>query len=359
MRPTRPLVRLAALLLAALFASTAPRAALAQATGSVHGRAYAAADRAPIAYALIRLSDVGVAGAGRTALSDQQGAFAFAAVAPGTYRLSLERIGYATEVSEPFTVGPGENVERVLASRPSAIALAPLVATPECRTARDLDRNPRLAALWREARKAIETTRAFQDGYAYAYEQRLYWSTNAPDAPLDSSVSRVVNDPRVPWENRDRTQYSWGWGGGWGWANRMDLHLEVPDGREILDPAFLTTHCLEGASAQTDEVFELGFRPVRSQRRQIDIRGVMRVDRRTLQVKEIELEYMHDRSAFLEATIVYQDVRLPGGVVRLPAGMTFAGRPQREVLRSPVSGQVQFVNYSGLMKVDPAAIRRR
>ena len=130
MRPTHPLVRLAALLLAALFASTAPRAAFAQATGSVHGRAYAAADRAPIAYALIRLSNVGAADAGRTALSDQQGAFAFAAVAPGTYRLSLERIGYATEVSEPFTVATGESVERVLASRPNAIALAPLVATP-------------------------------------------------------------------------------------------------------------------------------------------------------------------------------------------------------------------------------------
>src|SRR5215210_1549192 len=166
--PSTPrLVRLAALLIAAVWASLAPRDASAQATGEVHGRAYAAADRAPIAYALIRLSSVGVAGAGRTALSDQEGAFGFAAVAPGTYRLSLERIGYATEVSEPFAVAAGESVERVLASRPNAIALAPLVATPECRTARDLERNPRLAALWREARKAIETARAFQDAYAY------------------------------------------------------------------------------------------------------------------------------------------------------------------------------------------------
>jgi hypothetical protein len=39
--------------------------------------------------------------------------------------------------------------------------------------------------------------------------------------------------------------------------------------------------------------------------------------------------------------------------------MTFAGSPPREVLMRPVSGQVQFVKYSGLTKVDPAAIRRR
>lgn len=348
MRPTPPLVRPAALLIAIVFASLAPRAAAAQGTGSVHGRAYAAADRAPIAYALIRLSAVGVAGAGRTAISDQEGAFAFAAVAPGTYRLSLERIGYATELSEPFTVAPGESVERTLESRPNAIALAPLVATPECRTARDLDQNPRLAALWREARKAIETTRAFQDGYAYAYEQRLYWAEENASVRQDSSV--VVNDPRVPWPNRDR--------GGWGQASRFNLNLEVPDGREILDPRFLTTHCLEGGSGQTEEGFELAFRPLRARRGRIDIRGVMRVDRRTLQVREIELEYMEGKTSFLQATLVYQNVHVPGGTIRLPAGMTFAGSPPREVGMRPVSGQVEFVNYSGLMKVDPAAIRR-
>ncbi|MFL5386979.1 MAG: carboxypeptidase-like regulatory domain-containing protein [Longimicrobiaceae bacterium] len=343
------LLRLSAALLAAACAALAPGAASAQATGSVHGRAYAAADRAPIAYALIRLSSVGAAGAGRTALSDQEGAFAFAAVAPGTYRLSLERIGYATEVSEPFAVAAGQSVERVLASRPNAIALAPLVATPECRTARDLELNPRLAALWREARKAIETTRAFQDAYAYSYEQRLYWAEENARTRMDSSV--VVNDPRVPWPNRDRA--------GWGRASRFNLNLEVPDGREILDPAFLATHCLEGDAAQTEEGFELGFRPLRPRRGRIDIRGVMRVDRRTLQLREIELEYMEGQTSFLQATLVYQEVRVPGGTIRLPAGMTFAGRPPREVLMRPVSGQVQFVNYSELLKIDPAAVRRR
>jgi hypothetical protein len=348
--PSTP--RLAGLALLAIAGASLPSAARAQAagTGEVHGRAYAAADRAPIAYALIRLSIVGAAGTGRTALSDQQGAFAFPAVAPGTYRLSLERIGYATELSETFTVAAGERVERMLASRPNAIALAPLVATPECRTARDLERNPQLAALWREARKAIETTRAFQDAYAYSYQQRLYWSEESVNARLDSSVSVVANDPRVPWENRDRA--------GWGRTSRFYLNLEVPDGREILDPAFLTTHCLEGDAAQTEEGFELGFRPLRPRRGRIDIRGVMRVDRRTLQVREIELEYLEAQTSFLQATLVYQDVHVPGGTIRLPAGMTFAGSPPREVLMRPVSGQVQFVNYSELTKVDPAAIRR-
>ena len=81
---------------------------------------------------------------------------------------------------------------------------------------------------------------------------------------------------------------------------------------------------------------------------------MVRVDLRTLQVKEIELEYMDGRTPFLQATLVYQDARVPGGMVRLPAGMTFAGRPPRQVLMRPVSGQVQFVNYSGLARADSA-----
>jgi hypothetical protein len=349
MPPTLRLARLAATLLAVAATSLAARGAAAQQAGgmgTVRGRAYAAADRAPVAYALIRLSPVGAPGPGRTALSDAQGAFTFAAVAPGTYRLTLERIGYSSERSEPFAVASGETVERNLASRPNAIALQALVATPECRTAADLDRNPRLAALWNEARKSLETSRAFADGYVYTYQQRQYWSTDADDAPLDSLITNVANDPRLPWPNRDRA--------GWGRATQFHLRLEVPDGREILDPAFLTTHCLEGDASQTDDGFEIGFRPVRARGGRIDIRGVVRVDRRSLQMKEIELEYLDGRTPFLQATIVYQDAVVPGGIVRLPMGMTFTGTPPRQVLMRPVRGQIQFVNYTGLTKVDSA-----
>src|SRR6185436_748379 len=108
-------------------------------------------------------------------------------------------------------------------------------------------------------------------------EQRQVWGTDADDAPQDSLVSFIVSDPRVPRPNRARR--------GWGRATPSHLRLEVPDGRAILDPAFLTTHCLEGDASQTADGLELGFRPVRARRGRIDIRGVLRVDRRTLQLR--------------------------------------------------------------------------
>lgn len=345
--------RLAAALLIAILHTLAVRDAAAQenGTGGVRGRAYAQADRAPVAYALVRLTPTD-GGPGRTALSDREGVFVFASVAPGSYRLSLERIGYASEVSEPFAVAKGEVVERTLASRPRAIALAPVIATPECRTSRDLEQNPRLAALWREVRKAMETSLAFADGYYYTYEQRQYWTNDLADAPVDSLVSVVVNDPRLPFENRDRR--------GWGRMNPLHLRLEVPDGREVMSSSFLTTHCLEGDAPQIGESIEIGFRPLRPRGGRIDIRGVVRVDARTLQMKEIEVEYLEGRTPFLQATVVYQDAVVPGGIVRLPVGATFAGQPPRQLLLRPVRGQLQYTNYAGLAKIDsaPPPLRR-
>jgi hypothetical protein len=335
----------AALLVLALSLVTRGASAQGGGTGEIRGRAYAASGRAPISYALIRLSPA-AGGPGRSVLSDAEGVFLFAAVAPGTYRLSLERIGYASEVSEPFAVAAGEVVERNLASHPTAIALEPLVASPECRTAADLDRNPRLAAAWREALKGIETTRAFADGYVYSYEQRQYWSPDRDEAWIDTMVSRVVNDPRVPRPPRDAQ--------GWGRASALTLRLELPEGREILDPAFLVTHCLEGATAQTREGFELAFRPVRPRRGRIDIRGVVRVDRRTLQVTELELTYLDGGRPFIEAIVAYQDATVPGGTVRVPGAMRFSGRPPRDTYLGPVRGVVEFVNYGDLMKAVPA-----
>jgi Carboxypeptidase regulatory-like domain len=348
MRPILRRSELAATLLVAAFASITPRAAAAQVVGmgSVRGRAYAAAERTPVAYALIRLTLAGdSAGRGRTAISDAEGVFTFTTVVPGTYRLTLERIGYTSEVSEPFAVAAGEVVERDLASRPYAVALAAITVTPECRSAADLDGNPELAALWGEALKAIETSRAFTDGYVYTYEQHQSWSADRDEAPLQTQVSRIVNDPRRrPTTNRDH--------GGWGNATALFLHLDVPEGREILDPAFLTTHCLDGDVEQTPEGFRLGFRPIRTQRRRIDIRGAVRVDRRTLQVTAIDVEYLEGPTPFMKATVEYQDAIVPGGTVRVAAGMRFVGSPPSRAFLDPVRGQLVFTNYRDLVKVD-------
>ncbi|HSU12940.1 carboxypeptidase-like regulatory domain-containing protein [Longimicrobium sp.] len=317
---------------------------LAQAgTGMVRGRVTGAADRAPVSYALVRLAPVGTGAPPRTALTDAEGAFAFAAVAPGTYRLQLERIGFGSEATEAFTVAADQTVERDIRSAPRAVAIQGIVATAECRTAGNLAQSPSLAALWAEAVKAVETRRAFDDAYHYEFDMRQYSSYSERNGgALDSVVRHVTMDPR---NRMDRNR------SGWGRVSPQRMTLEIPDGHEILDPAFLRSHCLDGGLDEEAGVYTLGFRPQRSRRGRIDIRGELRLDRATLQVTSIEVEWTDAARVLMEATVEYTEATVPGGTVRLPLGAVFSGTAPASMHIGQVRGQVQFVNYGRLEKV--------
>jgi hypothetical protein len=328
---------------ALLIAFFAASRAAAQGTGEVRGHVYAAADRAPVAYALVRLVPVASGAAPRRALTDAGGAFGFAAVAPGTYRLSLERIGFAAEQTDAFAVAAGQTVSRDIGSAPRAVAIQGIVATADCRTGPDLPRDPSLAALWNEARKGVETRRAFDDAYHYEFDARQYSTySEVRGGALDSLVRHVILDPRTR-VDRNRS--------GWGHVSRTGMMLEIPDGREILDPAFLRSHCLDGGLDEDAGVYTLGFRPQRSRRGRVDIRGELRLDRATLQVKSIEVEWTDAVRVLLQATVEYTDADVPGGTVRLPVGAVFSGRAPDSMHIGDVRGQIFFVNYGNLHRI--------
>lgn len=317
--------------------------AAAQGTATVRGRVFGAADRAPVSYALVRLAPAGSDAAGRTALTDASGAFVFAGVAPGTYRLRLERIGFAAEATDAFTIAAGETVERDIRSAPRAVAIPGIVATADCPTAENLSRYPALATLWNEAVKAVETRRAFDDAYHYEFDMRQYSSYSERNGgALDSVVRHVTMDPR---SRVDRNR------AGWGRVSPQRMTLEIPDGHEILDPEFLRTHCLDGGLDEEANVYTIGFRPRQARRRRVDIRGEVRLDRATLQVNSIEVEWTDAARTLLEATVEFTDATVPGGTVRLPLGAIFSGHAPENMHLGEVRGQVRFVNYGNLFPV--------
>ncbi|HEX6750547.1 MAG TPA: carboxypeptidase-like regulatory domain-containing protein [Longimicrobium sp.] len=334
-------LRIAIALLLVLLA--AGRAAAQVGMGSVRGRVVAASDGAVVSYALVRLASAEGGAPARSALTDAEGAFSFAAVVPGTYRLSLERVGYSSEATDAFAVAAEQTVERVIRSAPRAVAIRPIVATAECRTAENLERYPDLAALWNEAVKGMEARRAFDATYHYEFDQRQYATmTRRNGGALDSTVEHVVRDPRNP-VNRNRS--------GWGTVRRDRMRLEIPDGTEILDPLFLSTHCLDSGMDEEAGVYTIGFRPRRSERGRIDIRGEMRLDRATLQVKSLQVEWTDATRVFLEATVEFTEAVVPGGAVRLPVGAIFSGSPPESMRVGEMRGQIMFVNYTNLYRV--------
>jgi hypothetical protein len=312
--------------------------------GEVRGRVVAAADGAPVSYALVRLVPAAAGMPVRSALTDASGAFGFIAVVPGTYRLRLERIGVEAEETEAFGVAAGGTVERVIRSAPRAVSIPGIVASAECRSADNLAGDAALSALWNEAVKGMELRRAFDDAYHYEFDLAQYTTaTLRNNGALDSMKRHVVMDPHSrPDRNRS----------GWGQVSRMRMTLELPDGREILDPAFLRLHCVDGGVDEAAGVYTLGFRPRTARRGRVDIRGEVRLDRTTLQVVSVEVEWTDATRTLLEATVEFGEAQVPGGTVRLPVGGVFSGHPPASMRMGEVRGQIQYLNYSELRKID-------
>lgn len=316
--------------------------------GTVEGRAVGSADGAPVAFALVRLIPL-PDGQPRSMLTREDGGFRFTGVAPGTYRLRLERIGFQTETSEPVAVGPGEKVAHTFRSAPRTVRIAGVTGVARnCFTADQLDRESELAALWSEARKGVETKREFDREYVYSYHMiqltRRDLVRPRPGEPAfvhDTIRNHIVNDPR-----RRRVRPDRGWQG-FGREKGIELDVRIPDGTEILDPAFLTTHCLESGFTAAGDVWEIDFRPVRVNRGRYDVRGTVRVDRETFRLHSMELEYLKGSEAFVTANIVFRDARAPGGTLRLPTLITFSGHPVGQAARvvRRVEGTVEYTGW--------------
>ncbi len=354
----RLLIRVLPIFIALVLAAPAARAQSPDLPGVVEGSAVAASGGAPITFALVRLIPR-AGGEARSTLTRDDGRFRFTAVRPGAYRLQLERIGFHAEASDSVTVPPGGTVEHTFRSAPRALVIAGVTGAAACYTESQLERDPELAALWREARKGMEIKRAFDQEYIYSFQMVQRTRRDLRDPPdsavHDTTRMRVVNDPR------QRARRS-GWDG-FGRSEGIRLDVRVPDGAEILAPAFLSRHCLESGFVPLeigeDSVWEFAFRPLRANQQRFELRGAVRVDRRTFQVHSMALEYLRGREPFVYAEIFFGNARVDTGILRLPMFIKFNGRPVEGAARvvRRVEGTVEYIEYRYL--TTPASEVRR
>ncbi|HEU0054396.1 MAG TPA: carboxypeptidase-like regulatory domain-containing protein [Longimicrobium sp.] len=347
---TRPVRALAALLLSLAFL---PRSGAAQGTGTVAGRAVDAADNAPLPVSIVRLLPADAAAGGTAALTDQAGAFRFAGVAPGRYRLVLERIGYTAPPGAPFDVRAGETVERTLASRLTPVQVEGITAVANaCYTADRLDQAPDLAALWREAAKGAEQRRSFRLQYAYRMNLRFRGV-----ARLNLLRDRQIDRDTVIYTHPDsvrRREEEARRARGYGRESGRSVSVTVPDDGEILADDFLRTHCLYGDTTATDDgSLALRFRPVRPRRGLIELSGELWIDPRSYQVRRIIYDYQQGGREWAHASIVFEPVATPSGTVRLPTRGRFRGDPGGALglLLDDFSGAVEISRYRDFVRV--------
>ena len=342
-----------------LLAVLARPAAAQQAMGAVEGTA-ATQGGTPVPLSLVQLlsgdgSDVPLRGT----LTDAGGGFRFEGVPAGRYRLRLDRIGFESVPSSPFAVGAGQTVRRAVAASPTPVVLEGIsVAGNACYGLDRLDDAPDLAALWKEAQKAVETRRRFQEQYRFAYDRRVDGQARLRmfrDQRIVQDTT-IVSDPDSAEARRARRARR----GSFGKQTHTGMLVRIPDELELLHDDFLRTHCLEGDTDDGSGGLALRFRPVRPRGGgELDVRGTIRIDPATFVVRELEFEYLNGRRAAARGTLRYAEVRTPDGSIRLPAGGVITGDPggMMGMVVQDFRGTFRMERYRGFERVRAAAPR--
>lgn len=315
--------------LAAVLCVVAPRLA---AQGTVAGTLRDRESARPIPYALVKLArDSSTAGPLLRVLADSAGAFVFRSVPAGTYRASLERMGYAAS-AVALRVSGTDTARVVLDAQPVAIQLPALSTAPACYTEDTLDQAPELALLWRGAMATLRTQAALENQY------RFRFTVDGQDRGSGRIGFRTVESDSV-WQvevvnGGSGVALAWGFGlrraeadsvrakmfdavaqlfGG----REQGIDMRDPTDRALLAEGFLRASCLQGEVQQlADGAVALRFRPVARPRRGVGVAGTITLEAGSYALRSVTLESLLELIQN-RAEWRYADVTLPAGLVRV------------------------------------------
>ncbi len=271
--------------LALLLAGPAPIAAQV-----VRGTLVEAGSRQPVAAALMQLLADGDT-IRATAVSNEQGRFATAAVTPGSYRLRALRIGYLAWTSERFSLAAGQVRDDTLAVTSPPVVLDEIVieANSPCRGSPEADR--RMALLWDEARKSLSLARA-SESEALSFRTILSrWFVDPSGRQAELRRWEVFNQGRWPIVTLPPDSLLRA-----GFVQPGDTILGPtyygPDAAVFFSDGFLQTHCfrLVRSPPKSPPLLGLGYEPIRG-RPVPDIEGVLWLDPKTTALRRLEYHY--------------------------------------------------------------------
>ena len=225
------------------------------------------------------------------ALADERGRANLNVPTAGRYRLRVDAIGYQGLVGDPFDLAPGVTVERVVSLEGAPLNLNELIVASSRPVQCDLEeaRGTVAARLWDEARKALTGTQLTRarpmELEVRTFERRLdsrgrivsetgethRAPTTRPFAAIDPDSLRRFGYVQ------ERADGRW---------------FHGPDAELLLSEQFLDDHCFRPAKLGADSAARVGleFQPTAS-RRVPDIAGVLWLDARTLELRDLQYGY--------------------------------------------------------------------
>jgi hypothetical protein len=269
--------------------------------------------------------------------TSENGTFSLFAPQPGEYRVRLERIGYQNWTSEVYDLALDRLVTVQIEIPPEPVSLSELTVEVVSSCLDDPTQGAELAAVWEEARKALQTA-----VWAESREE-LTFSLTEYDRTLESSSLAIRevetrNRPRVrlpPFESLpiDKLVRS-----GYAVVTEDSSIFHAPDAKALLSPEFRNTHCFGLRREELDGTRVIGvtFTP-RGIRPVIEIEGTLWIEEETAELLRVQM--------------LYRNVPLPRGANRrlVGADLTFDRLPNGPFyvsqwwIRFPISGQVHRV----------------
>ena len=255
----------------------------------VRGRVTEVSSTTPVPGALVSLLGDGDSIA-VSVLTNRDGDYAVRALVPGRYRLAVKRIGVRRHVSAPFALAAGETRAMDVSIDAVALSLPEVTVSGLCVT-RPAELR-RIAALWDEARTALQATEiSIRDRLIEAQVSRYA-------GELDPASLRVLFDWRSDAEMLVAEPFtsvsgdSLSQAGYWRQLPGDSVEYLAPDARALASNAFLVDHCfgLAAAPRGRPDLVGLSFVPTRD-RQLPDISGTIWLDAKRFELRFVEFRY--------------------------------------------------------------------
>ena len=245
--------------------------------------------------------------------TNDSGAFSFADLSSGPYRLVVRAIGYAP-YDTTITVAAQQTAVHV-GLQELAIELPPVTVVgrtclnpgPPIR-----DSQPELAAIFDQLRENAARYRLLSDQYPFLYAlERRVWNDPAPKHgdTLVVDTLELRSDVHRPYKPGNLVSMQPGTRG------RMERILRLPTVIDLADPAFHTAHCFRFAGVDTIEgaqTWRVDFYAA-ERLHAPDVAGSAWLDADTYQLRQLTFRLTRPERALssmqnLEATVVFGDL---------------------------------------------------
>ncbi|MDE2761346.1 MAG: carboxypeptidase regulatory-like domain-containing protein [Gemmatimonadota bacterium] len=243
-------------------------------------------------------------------LTNAAGRFIVQAGAPGSYRITVQRIGYVDWSTGHFRPEAG-GMFLTIAVPFEAISLEGLDVSGARRCETNLEEGAATARVWEEARKALAAEVYTRERGLYRYTLLRY------RRQLDRNARKILDEKVEAWEHLREPYVShpierlltWGFVE----PSHEDNMYYAPDAGTFLSEAFLETHCFGLREGEGGRI-GLTFEPL-PDRKVAEIKGVLWLNAATSELEQLEFLYQN--------ILQHREVGKPGGEVsftRLPNG---------------------------------------